>query len=47
MTPLLLGQAPDYYVHATAILGIVLFLIVVGHAILALLRNLRNFRDGR
>lgn len=46
MILLSLGQPPDYYVHATAILGIVLLLIVVGHAVLGLLRNLRDFRDG-
>ena len=40
-----LGQ-PDYYVHATAILEIVLLLILVGHAVLGLLRNLRDFHNG-
>jgi uncharacterized membrane protein len=35
------------YVHATAVLGILLLLIVVGHAVLGLLRNLRKYRDGR
>ncbi len=41
-----IGQPPDYHVHATAILGIVLLLILIGHAVLGLLRNLRDFRNG-
>ncbi len=41
-----IGQTPDYYVHAMAIFGIMLLLIVIGHAVLGLLRNLRDFRNG-
>lgn len=46
--PLLLAlHPPSFYVVAMAVLGVMLGLVVLGHAILGLLREFREFRNGR
>jgi len=44
--PLLLWHPPTFYVDAMAVVGALLGLVVLGHAILGLLRDLRKFRNG-
>jgi hypothetical protein len=46
MIPLLFGHPPAFLVLATAILTILFASVALGNAIIGLLRNLRNFRDG-
>lgn len=43
---LLVLHPPGFYVVAMAVLGVLLGLIVLGHAILGLLRDWQRFRNG-
>jgi hypothetical protein len=45
--PLLLWHPPTFYVDAMAVLGVLLGLVVLGHAVLGLMRDWRRFREGR
>lgn len=46
MIPLLVGHPPAFYVVVVAVMSILFMLVAFGHAIIGLLRNLRNFLDG-
>jgi hypothetical protein len=43
----LLGHPPSFYISAMAVLSILGTVIGLGHLVLGLLRNLRNYRAGR
>ena len=46
LIPLLSGGPPHFYVIALAVTSVTLMVVAIGHAILGLLRDLRNYRRG-
>jgi hypothetical protein len=43
---LLSGRPPHFYVVALAVASVALLVVAIGHAILGLLRDLRDYRRG-
>ena len=46
LPPVLAWHPPGFYVIAMAVLGVLFGLVAFGHAIIGLLRAIRDFRDG-